>query len=86
MTIDITKASIIHIQFGIVSISPMRSVLIQTHIGHIKFHIVKTDTPFLFCFANIDWLSVYFSNINNLLIMKSIRIPVIHHSDHPFIL
>ena len=64
----------------------MRSILIQTPIGHIKFHIVKADTLFLLCLTDMDWLGVYFNNINNLLVMKSKRIPVIRQFDHPFLL
>ena len=85
-TIDISKAGAIHVQFGIGSISSMGSVLIQTPIGHIEFHIVKADTLFLLCLADMDWLGVYFNNIDNLLVMKSARIPVIRRFDHPFLL
>ena len=64
-TSDISKADAIHVQFGIVSISSMGSVLIQTPIGHIKFYILKADTFFLLCPIDMDWLDVYFNNINN---------------------
>ena len=64
----------------------MGSVFIQTAIGHIKFHIVKADTPFLLYLAHMDCLSVYFNNIDNSLFMKSKRIPVIRRFDHPFLL
>lgn len=85
-TIDISKTSAIPVQFGIGLISFIRSVLIQIPIGHIEFHIVKADNPFLLCFADMDCLSVYFNNINNWLVMKSTCIPVIRHFDHPFLL
>ena len=85
-TIDISKADAIHVQFGIGSISSMGSVIIQTPIGHIEFHIVKADTPFLLCLADMDRLGVYFNNIDNSLVMKSTRIPVIRRFDHPFLL
>lgn len=85
-TIDISKANAIYVQFGIGSISSMRFVLIQTHIGHIKFYIIKADTLFLLCFVDMDCLGIYFNNINNLLVMKSTRILVIYCFDHPFLL
>ncbi len=85
-TIDIAKAGAIHIQFGIGSISSMGFVFIQTPIGHIEFYIIKADTPFLLCLADMDRLGVYFNNINNSLIMKSTRILIIHRFDHPFLL
>lgn len=40
----------------------------------------------LLCFSNIDWLSIYFNNIDNFLVMKNIHIPVIHRFDDPFLL
>ena len=56
--IDISKAGAIYVQFGIGSILSLGSVLIQTPIGYIKFYIVKADTSFLLCLADIDWLGV----------------------------
>ena len=85
-TIDISKAGAIYIEFGIDSISSMGSVFIQTLIRHIEFHIVKANTLFLLYFVDIDRLSVYYSNIIKLLVMKSTCIPVICHFDHPFLL
>ena len=64
----------------------MGSILIQTPIGHIGFLIVKADTPFLLCFIDMDRLGVYFNNIDNSLVIKSTRIPVIRRFDHPFLL
>lgn len=86
MTIDISKADVIYVQFGISSISSMGSVLIQTPIRHIKFHIVKADNLFLLCFVDIDYLGIYFKNIDKFLVIKSIRILVIRRFDHPFLL
>ena len=85
-TIDISEAGAIHVQFSIGSILSTGFVLIQTSIRHIKFYIVKADTLFLLCFADMDRLGVYFNNINNLLVMKSARILVIRRFDHPFLL
>lgn len=86
MTINISKADAIHIQFDIGSISSIRFVLIQIPIGHIKFHIVKTATFFLLCLANMNYLGIYFNNIDNLLVIKSIHIPIIRCFDQSFLL
>lgn len=64
----------------------MGSVFIQIPIGHIKFSIVKTDTFFLLCLADMDHLSIYFNNIDKLLVIKSTCIPIIHRFDHLFLL
>ena len=85
-TINISKVGAIYVQFGIGSILSIGSVLIQTLIGHIKFHIVKADTLFLLCLAKMDRLGIYFNNIDNSLVMKNIRIPVICRFNHPFLL
>lgn len=85
-TIDISKAGVIHIQFDIGSISSVESGFIQTFIKHIKFYIVKANIPSFFYFADIDRLSFYFNNIDNLLVMKSTRISDICCFDHPFLL
>lgn len=81
---DIAKANIVYIQFGIGSISFIGSVIIQTPIGHMKFHIVKANTSFLLSLADINWLGVYFNNIHNLFVMKSMCIPIIRHFNYPF--
>lgn len=86
MTIDISKVDAVYVQFGISSILFMGSVLTQTPFGYIKFYIVKANTFFLLCLADIDWLSVYLNNIDNSLVMKSIRILVIRRFDHSFLL
>lgn len=58
ITIDIFKANAIHVYFDISSISSIGFVLIQTFIGHIKFHIVKTNTLFFFYLIDIDCIDV----------------------------
>lgn len=86
INIDVSKASAIYVQFGIDSISFMRSVLIQILIEHIKFYIVKTNTPFLLYFADMNRLDIYFNKINNSLVIKNTCILVIYSFDHPFLL
>ena len=54
MAINITKADITHIKFCISSISSMVSIIIQTLIRQIKFHIIKTETLLLLCLTDIN--------------------------------
>ena len=77
-----TKA--INIQFSIGLTALIRLVKIKTLIGLVNFYIVKTGTPFLFCFADIDRLQVYYNNITDTLIgpaialkSKNITLPII---------
>lgn len=52
--INIAKAVLIDIQFNSSSILFMGSIIIQIFIRYIKFYIVKINTSFLFCFADLD--------------------------------
>src|SRR6266702_1356481 len=66
--VDISKAGAINIQFGIGFTSFIGFVIINIPINNVKFYIVKADTLFLLCFADIDILKVYYNNFKNLLI------------------
>jgi hypothetical protein len=46
----------VNVQFGIESTSLIGLVKVTTLIGIIKFYIVKVDTPFLLCLADMDYL------------------------------
>lgn len=85
MTIHITKGGAIHVQFRTGLILSIGSIIIWTLIGHIEFHIIKADTPFLFCFTDMDQLGIYFNNIDNSLVIKSTRIPIIRRFDQLFL-
>jgi len=54
--IDITQTGAVNIQFGIGLTVLIRLVAVKTLIGLVNFHIVKTDTPFLLCLADMDRL------------------------------
>ena len=58
--------------------------MVKTLIGLVDFYIVKVDTPFLLCLADIDKLQVYYNNITDTLISpitalesKYITLPII---------
>ena len=42
--------------------------MVKTLIGLVDFYIVKVDTPFLLCLADMDRLQVYYNNIIDTLI------------------
>ena len=46
--------STVSVQFRIGSISFISFIKITTLIGTVKFYIIKVNTPFLFCLADID--------------------------------
>ena len=87
VAINSTKAGAIYVQFGIGSISSIGSINIPTPIGQIEFHIVKADTPFLLCLADLDRLKVYFNNVENVLVSKNKEaFSMIKRFGHPFLL
>ena len=78
IAIDTTKAGAVNVQFGIGSTSSLGSVLIETPLGLVEFHVVKADTPFLLSLADMDRLGVYFDNIRNVLVRENSNlVPVI---------
>src|ERR1700722_9998770 len=66
--INTTQTGAINVQFGISLTALIRLVTVKTLIGLVNFHIVKADTLFLLCLADIDRLQVYYNNIINTLI------------------
>ena len=54
--IDTTQTGAVNVQFGIGSTASIGSVKVKTPIGLVDFHVVKADTPFLLCLADMDRL------------------------------
>jgi len=46
----------VNIQFGIGSTALIKLVKVKTPISLVNFYIVKADTPFLLCLADMDRL------------------------------
>src|SRR6266702_4108814 len=84
--INISKAGAINVQFGISSTPFIGSVIVNTPIGNIEFHIIKADTPFLLCLADMDTLKIYYNNLKNVLITSTKSVPVFRRFGHPFLL
>jgi hypothetical protein len=64
----------------------IRTVHVNTPIGKIPFHIVRADTPFLLCLADMDELQVYYNNLKNVLITHTKEVLVVRRFGHPFLL
>ena len=61
-------AGAINVQFGIRSTSSVSLITINTLVGNIEFHVVKANTPFLLCLANMDTLQVYYNNLQDIVV------------------
>ena len=77
VNIDSIKTETIYVQFGIGFISFIGFIDIATSIDRVEFHIVKTDTSFLLCLADLDRLKVYFNNVQNTLVSENKTFSVI---------
>ncbi len=66
--INTMQTRAVNIQFGISLTELIRLVIVKTLIGLVDFHIIKVDTPFLLCLADIDRLQVYYNNVTDTLI------------------
>ena len=75
------------VQFGISSTSSVGSIVVETPIGQVEFHIMHAKTPFLLSLADMDKLGVYFNNLTNSLVISTSRsILVIRRFSHSFLL
>lgn len=81
-----TKTGAVNVQFGIGSTSSIRSLLLDTSIGIIKFNVIEANTLFLLCFEDMEKLNVYFNNLENILIISTKLLPVVCCFGHPFLL
>ncbi len=86
--LDHIKTETVNVQFEIESILSLKSIIIDTSIELMKFHVIKTDTSFLLSLADMNRLKVYFNNVENTLFMiiKNKDLSMIRRFDHDFLL
>jgi hypothetical protein len=74
------------IWFGKGKAVSLGTVTVKTPVGLITFHVVPTNTPFLFCLKDMDQLGVKINNLDNLLLQGDKRIPIVHKWGYPWLL
>ena len=74
------------IRFGKGKATSCGTIRVQTPVGHIVFQVVPTNTPFLFCLADMDRMGVRFDNLENVLVQGDKRIPIVRKWGHPWLL
>jgi hypothetical protein len=62
------------------------TVDVDTPIGTITFHVLPTNTPFLFCLKDMDAMGVELRNKKNVLERGDKRVPIVRKWGHPWML
>ncbi|KAI0991241.1 hypothetical protein K3495_g16946, partial [Podosphaera aphanis] len=84
--LDTSTAGGYKIRFGKGSAESLGTTWVNTPVGIINFHVVPTNTPFLFCIQDMDKMGVYLNNIENILLQGNKKVPIIRKWGHPFML
>ena len=75
--LDTSTAGDHKIRFGKGTAFSQGTIQVHTPISIITFHVVPTNTPFLFCIQDMDAMRVKFDNLRNILIQGDKVIPII---------
>jgi len=75
--IDTLTAGQHNVRFGAENATLIRTVTVETPIDSIDFQVLPTSTPFLLSLQNMDAKGVQFDNVNNVLIQRNHKIPII---------
>jgi hypothetical protein len=86
LQINTTTAGQHKIRFGKGEALSQGTIDVLTPLGIITFHVVPTNTPFLFCLQDIDRLGVKLDNLANVLIQGEKIIPIVRKWGHPWML
>ena len=87
ITLDTSTAGTVTIAFGDnPTVKSLGTTTVTTPFGPIVFHVMPTNTPFLWCLADMDRMGVKFDNLTNEMVQSSLKIPVIRKWGHPWML
>jgi hypothetical protein len=63
--------------FGKGEVISIGIIQVSTPLGNIIFHVLPTNTPFLYCLQDIDRIKVKLDNIQNILVQNKKIIPIV---------
>jgi hypothetical protein len=89
VNLDTTTAGSVSIRFGAGDPkSSIGSVDVRTPVGIIRFHVLKSATPFLLCLTDMDILRIYFDNTRDVLVgpKPGMATPIVRRFGHPFLI
>jgi hypothetical protein len=75
--VDSSTAGNHRIKFGAGEALSLGTIQVDTQLGNITFHVLPTNTPFLFCLQDMDRMGVKLDNLQNVLIQGNKTIPVV---------
>jgi hypothetical protein len=75
--VDNSIAGNYRIKFGAREALFLGTIQVNTQLGNIMFHMLPTNTPFLFCLQDIDRIGVKLDNLQNILIQGNKTILVV---------
>ncbi|KAF8854920.1 hypothetical protein BDZ45DRAFT_627121 [Acephala macrosclerotiorum] len=84
--LDTATAGAHKIRFSKGTAVSQRTIRVDTPLGVIIFHVVPTNTPFLFCIQDMDKMGVKLDNLENVLIQGNKVVPVVRKWGHPWML
>ena len=62
------------------------TIKVNTPLGNITFHVLPTNTPFLFCLQDMDAMGVKFDNLKNILVKGTKVVPMVRKWGHSWML
>jgi len=74
------------VQFGIGASMSIRTIDVNSPIGKVQFYIIKADTSFLLCLADINKLHIKYNNLKNIIITRTKKVPVVRRFGYPFLI
>jgi hypothetical protein len=87
ITVDTLTAGQHKISFGDnPEILSLGIIGVETLFGNVYFAVIPTNTPFLFCLANMDRYGVYLNNIDNILVYNGKEHPIVRKWEHLWLL
>jgi hypothetical protein len=82
--LDMSRAGEHKIRFGKGDpVASQGTVDVSTPLSTITFHVLPTNTPFLFCIKDMDNIGVELHNLKNVLVQGTKVVPVVRKWGHP---
>ncbi|RAL65012.1 hypothetical protein DID88_001120 [Monilinia fructigena] len=74
-----------NVTYGIGSTTSIGSFWMKLPFGDVEWNVMRADTPFLFCLADMDRFKFKYDNIDDVAITPHMILPVYRRFAHPFL-